>query len=237
LVKVEILNKRNSLIIISICALILNLPMAAVCNVSPKPNETGNDPAALTFSPSETIGPPPATGETFTVNAAVQNVINFFTYDITVSWNSSVLNYSGRVTYLTSFFKSTYGQGIELYSNGNITGIASSYTDGSPGVTGSGALFQITFKVIGSSPCSTWINFSDTLTEIINSTGYEIPYSVVNGYFALTSTKAPPHPTTLWVPVAVVVVVVVVLVAASTVYMRTRKRKHKHVSKKGHADS
>jgi chitodextrinase/predicted thioesterase len=164
--------------------------MAAVYNVSPKPNGTGNDPstATLAISPLKTIGPPPSTGQTFAVNVTVQNVTDLFTYDVTVNYDPTVLQTlpgtSGNVTFISTWFKgslpmSSWAPGADEASN--------SLTYGTPGATGSGPLFQVKFNVTGTRPCSTWINIS--VTALLNSTGYNVPFSVLNGFFVLP--KAP----------------------------------------------
>jgi PKD repeat protein len=164
---------------------IISVYMTAI-QISANAGAAGSEDTTLSIYPTNIIGPPPGIGQTFAVNVTIQNVANFFLYDFSVSWDPTVLNYSGPVTYFTNFFKGTFGQGMEIYSPGLIDGIASSYLSGS-GATGSGPLVGIKFKVLDYG--LTGINIS--VTTLLNSTGTAIPYSVVNGSFTLAGPMGP----------------------------------------------
>jgi hypothetical protein len=138
------------------------------------------------------------TGKNFTVDINAENVVDFYDYDLAVSWNPAVLNYSAPVNYIKSWFTGTLGAGSEIYSKGNISGIASAYTGSALGATGSGTLFQINFTVLGSVPCSTWISI--TVTTFVYSPSYtpspggNIPYTTSNALFALVKIPPPAVP-------------------------------------------
>jgi hypothetical protein len=103
--------------------------------------------------PEITVGPPPTIGETFTVNITISDVTDLYVWQAGMTFNPSVLECIGIAE--GEFLKragvpTLWTPGSIDNTIGKIHYSACSITGPNPGVSGSGQLMSITFRVKGS---------------------------------------------------------------------------------------
>jgi hypothetical protein len=126
-----------------------------------------------------------ATGQTFTVNVSISNVTDLYGWQLDFSWNPSLLNVTNIIEgpMLKSSSNSTYFSPKVNNAAGNLSALCTrSYSFGSnvTGVSGSGTLMTMQFKVISSGECE--LNLYDT--QLANSTDGPINHTVQDGHFS-----------------------------------------------------
>jgi len=132
-------------------------------------------------------------GDTLTVhvNVTTDVVLGIFSYQVNLTWNTAVLNFTGISSYGDFLAKtgSPYGTSrIEkIDSASNVTGyatVAETILGEYAGITDSGRLFTVTFEIIGYGCSNIVIGTGGSLpTTLLDSTGAEMTYSTINGYF------------------------------------------------------
>lgn len=134
-----------------------------------------------------------APGSTFKLNVSVVNVTNLFAWQINVTWDPTVLNYSSISEPADSVFagQSTYVTGTVTGNNTVIRGVTLAPGGVAVNVTGTGTLTQLTLKVLDQSvlPQSCNVSFerfppyapSDTFLLDLN--GADIAFTPQNATF------------------------------------------------------
>lgn len=132
-------------------------------------------------------------GDTLTihVNVTTDVVPGIFSYQVNLTWNTAVLNYTGISSYGDFLAKtgSIYGtsRGEKIDSASNDTGyaaVAETILGEYAGITDTGRLFTVTFEVIGYGCSNIVIGTGGELpTKFLDSTGAEMTYSTGDGYF------------------------------------------------------
>lgn len=142
--------------------------------------------AVITINPSGNMLSHTQVGETFKVNITINNVTNLWDWKVRVNWDPQILNLTNVEE--GPFLKSggatlfLWPEGAPQIKDGYIPEIYCALLS-SGGVTGSGVLATLTFKVLrtGSSPIllnETWLNtFSGSIAHIVTSGYVVIPMS------------------------------------------------------------
>ena len=125
------------------------------------------------------IGP----GSAISVNASAESVSDVFTWQVTLTYDPSILSCTGATTFVGSIFK------LDLDVGPTIDNVAGIVTYGSTkifgaGVSGSGVMAQFTFSVIGRG--YSHINYSQPYgadTFLLDSLLHTIPVSVEDSSF------------------------------------------------------
>jgi len=145
-----------------------------------------NDTPIVRVVPSEIADPDLGPSENFTITVEIIGVTDLQGFDIQLSWNSSVLNYTSHSVKIPV---ETYPDGvlhepvIELKNSVNAT--LGTYwvafaTFPEPSFSGSGTVFEMTFTVLDFGQCPLSIINSD----LSNSTAGRINHLVEDGYFS-----------------------------------------------------
>jgi len=129
-----------------------------------------------------------ATGQTFAVNVSISNVADLYAWQLDFSWNSSLLTVTNITEgpMLRSSGNSTYFSPKLNNPAGNLSALCTrlhSLGSAVAGVSGSGTLMTIQFKVIASGECD--LNLYGTQLSNSNSTNPgPISHTVQNGHFS-----------------------------------------------------
>lgn len=129
-------------------------------------------------------------GNTFSVHVNVSSVTDLFSYQVNVTWNKAMLNYTG-VTYGDFLARTGSGYGTSrieptvYYSNTlGFASIAETILGNVGGITGGGRLFTIQFKVVGYGSTQINISGAGTLpTMLLNSAGGTMSFTSTGGFF------------------------------------------------------
>jgi hypothetical protein len=132
-------------------------------------------------------------GSTFTLNVNVSSVTDLYTCQINLTWNHAVLNIS-RITAgefllrtASSSKTASYQLGSVMNQTSNVngySGMSDSILGSVSGISGSGRLLSILFKVVGYGACNITVSSNGNLkTTLLDSTGATIAYTSTNGYF------------------------------------------------------
>lgn len=124
--------------------------------------------------------------QNFTIQLKISNVTDLYGFDIRLSWNASVLNYTSHIVKIPV---EDYPDGVlhkpvlPVKNEANATTgtyviVYSSLT--APSFNGSGTVFEMTFTVIGIGECPLTIYNSD----LADSKGQPINHTVEDGYFS-----------------------------------------------------
>lgn len=134
--------------------------------------------------------------DTFQINVNVSDVTDLYTWNVRVTWNPDILNFTRIVSYgdLLNQTSSPYGTSrmVDLINANNETGyavMAETILGDYSGVSGNGSLITIEFLIIGYG--STYLNLSVTEsapTMLLDSSGSNIPFTTVDGYFTNVAT-------------------------------------------------
>jgi len=132
-------------------------------------------------------------GSYFTVHVNVSDVTDLFTWQLNMSWDSSILNVSsstaGEFLLRTASENKTasFQIGSVINATDNLSGysgMAESILGDVSGITGSGRLVSVEFLVVGYGCCNLTINLDGTLsTALLNSTGDSMAFTAIGGYF------------------------------------------------------
>ena len=136
--------------------------------------------------PSEVADPDLSPSENFTIAVEIIGITDFKGFDIQLSWNSSILNYTSHSVKVPV---ETYPEGVlhepvmELMNSVNATlgtyWVAFATIVG-PSFNGDGTVFEMTFTVLDFGQCPLSISNSD----LSNSTAGPINHLVEDGYFS-----------------------------------------------------
>jgi len=131
------------------------------------------------------IGPPPRIGETFDVNITIANVEDLYTWQAGMTFNASVLECLGIAEgefLQRAGVPTLWTPGTINNTAGTIGYSACSITGATPGVTGTGQLMSITFRVIGSG--NSTLHITDVL--LLDSNLVSItPVTIVDGHVVI----------------------------------------------------
>lgn len=131
-------------------------------------------------------------GSNFTVHVNVSDVSDLFTWQINMSWDSSLLNVSRIIPgdFLATSVNQTSSEalgGVVINATDNVQGssaFAESILANVSGISGGGRLVSVEFNVTGYGCCNLTINVGGTLpTVLLNSTGDSMTFTATNGYF------------------------------------------------------
>lgn len=158
-------------------------------------------PAGPSFSSEETtLAADPAInkanpGQYFTINVTIANVSNLFSWQVRLQWSPNLLQANSKNITEGPFLKQG---GFTLFAKAvflNYIDIACTLVGAVPGVSGSGTLAAVTFKVL--EPGSTTLDLSNT--KLLDAHMQEIPYTAQDCLLYTTLPVAKytfaPHPT------------------------------------------
>ena len=131
-------------------------------------------------------------GNTFVVHVNITGVADLFSYQVNVTWNTAILNFTGIYEYGEFLDRTGSIHGTsrieEICPASNETGyalIAETILGEYPGITGDGRLVTLEFEIVGYG--CTYINISiggAFPTMLLESTvGASIPFTTAGGYF------------------------------------------------------
>ena len=135
--------------------------------------------------PSNITDPAIAPSENFTIEVKISNVTELYGFDIQLSWNTSMLNYT---SHLVKIPVETYPDGVLhqpiLQVKNEVNASTGTYiivysSLQAPSFNGSGIVFEMTFTVLGYGECALDISNSD----LSNRKGQPIEHTVEDGYF------------------------------------------------------
>lgn len=135
--------------------------------------------------PSNITDPAITPSENFTVKVKISNVTELYGFDIQLSWNTSILNYT---RHLVKIPVETYPDGVLhqpfLQVKNEVNASTGTYiivysSLQAPSFNGSGIIFEITFTVVGYGECVLDITNSD----LSNRKAQPIEHTVEDGYF------------------------------------------------------
>lgn len=193
---VEMRMKRRVSVIATLFCLLLAVPIVLSSFVKSTPST-----ATVFIEPDEIIkdhllDPGYQINDTFQINVNVSDVVDLYTWNVNVSWNPDILNFTRIVSYgdLLNQTPSPYGTSrmVDLINANNETGyavMAETILGDYSGVSGNGSLITIEFLIIGYG--STYLNLSLTEsapTMLLDSSGSNIPFTTVDGYFTNVAT-------------------------------------------------
>ena len=156
---------------------------------SPGPNEISVIPAAIIKDYYNDLGY--AIGDKFLVHINVTDVTDLFTWQLNLTWNPAVLNFTKKVTYGDFLFRTDSpdktSRIVPIAGGDNVTGygwVAETVLGDYDGVTGSGRLVSLEFQVVGYGATDLAIStVGDLPTTLLNSAGTPIAFTSFDGYF------------------------------------------------------
>jgi len=130
-------------------------------------------------------------GDTFLVHINVTEMVDLFTWQLNITWNPAILNFTGVVTYGDFLYRTASpdhtSRGTPIVGGDSVAGygwVAETILGSYPGISGAGRLVSLQFEVMdyGCSPLT--ISTSGLLpTTLIDSTGASTAYTAIDGYF------------------------------------------------------
>jgi hypothetical protein len=130
-------------------------------------------------------------GNKFTVAINITESTDLFTWQLNVTWNKAILNFTKITAYGDFLARTTSPDGtsrnVPIYGGSNASGygwMAETILGNYPGITGGGRLVTIQFQVVGYG--STYIGFSTTgllPTTLLNSAGSTMTFTTGSCYF------------------------------------------------------
>ncbi len=171
----------------------------------------------------------PQVGDTLTVNIKVSNAQNLYGVDVTLNWNTAVLevvsaihqlgveSHSGGVLHESSTYPITVAEDVASQSTGQYHLLASSTGASTPAFSGSGTIATVTFNVTDTG--STGLELQDVELSVSQSDG---TFELVAPSTSVDSVNAviPEFPT-------VTIVIVLVVIATVTLALTTKRLKNK----------
>lgn len=130
-------------------------------------------------------------GNKFYVNINVTEMTDLFTWQLNLTWNKAILNFTKRVVYGDFLYRTTSpdktSRTVPIVGGSNASGygwVAETILGNYAGISGAGRLVSLEFLVVGYG-CSTFtISTSGSLpTQMLNSAGTAISFTTTNGYF------------------------------------------------------
>lgn len=168
--------------------LALSIAIMMAMSISLGTIKTANAQATvLSLQPGTISGPPPDLGETFTVTLEIADVTNLWGWAVNLAWGPTVLEMVGAPT------EGTFLQPGTLFAAAppdNVNGILPDMSCGrttATGVSGSGVLASMTFRVKGYGSTTINITYSELLDPAIPHN--QILHTIANSNFNL-----PPPP-------------------------------------------
>jgi hypothetical protein len=193
------MGRKKLLAIAALLSLLLIFPLALganVINLADLPLFGG----PVTFSSTTVFVTPPnvldnglQAGSKFTVHVNVSEVTDLFTWQISMSWNSSMLNVSGIIPgeFLARSADPTSSEelgGIVINSTDNGQGygsFAESILGEVSGISGNGTLVSVEFLVLTYGWTDLNITVSgDFATTLLDSAGSSATFTPADGYFS-----------------------------------------------------
>lgn len=130
-------------------------------------------------------------GNKFTVAINITEATDLFTYQLNVTWNKAILNFTKITAYGDFLARTSSPDGtsrtVPIYGGSNASGygwMAETILGNYPGITGAGRLVTIEFQVVGYG--STYIDLSTTgslPTMLLNSAGNALTFTTGSCYF------------------------------------------------------
>ena len=150
---------------------------------SPGPNEVFIDPNKIIKD--YLVDPGYQIGNTFVVHINVSSVTDLFSYQVNITWNTAMLNFTGIWAYGDFLARtgSAYGTSRieDIYVASNATGyasIAETILGDVAGITGSGRLVTIEFQIVGYGWTDLFISSGGSLpTTLLDSAGATITWN------------------------------------------------------------
>ncbi len=157
--------------------------------------ELAMDPAVISDETKQS-------GSLVSFNVDITNATDLFAWQVNISWNPAILNYS-KVTEYGSFLRATTSpNGTSGWINrdplANVTiapfnntlgyaAIAETILGDYSGITGDGRLVTVEFEVVGYGETNLTISVSGTLaTTLLDSAGGSVTFDTADGYFRNT---------------------------------------------------
>jgi hypothetical protein len=130
-------------------------------------------------------------GNTFYLNINVTEMVDLFTWQLNLTWNPAVLNFTKRVTYGDFLYRTTSpdktSRTVTISGGDNVTGkgwAAETILGNYAGISGAGRLASLQFQVVGYGSSNLVIGTSGLMpTMLLNSAGANIAFVTINGYF------------------------------------------------------
>ncbi len=170
--------------------LILFLEITLTCAVPLGSNmqrmSTPSSLARVHVDPGNITDPTLTPSENFTIEVKISNITGFYGFDIQLSWNTSILNYTSHVVKIPV---ETYPEGVlhqpVLQIKNDVNASAGTYVIvcsslQAPSFNGSGTVFEMSFTVIEYGRCALDVSNSD----LSDRKGYPIDHIVDDGYFS-----------------------------------------------------
>ncbi len=132
-------------------------------------------------------------GDTFTVHVNVSEATDLFAWQVNVTWNTNILNFTGMVSYGDFLARTTSPNGTSrivdpILDASNATGyatIAETILGEYPGINGSGRLVTVEFLVVDYGWTHLNVSVGGTLpTMLLDSAGGTVTYDKADGYFS-----------------------------------------------------
>jgi hypothetical protein len=180
--------KRNHVLSVILIVFVASVPFALIINGASAATVVSLSPAVVSDQ-SLTIE------STFQLKVHVDAISNLWAWRISLAWNSSVLEMSGAPVE-GSFLKASYSTIFLPATPNNTNGVLEEQACtifGAGGVSGSGDLATLTFKVVGYG--SSNVDMNSTMMEYGSSGNHvQIPCSTVGATFNLQNPSPPPPP-------------------------------------------
>ena len=130
-------------------------------------------------------------GDTFVFHVNITGVTDLFSYQVNVTWNTAILNFTGIWEYGDFLARtgSSYGTSRieDIYVASNETGYASvaeTILGDELGISGNGRLVTLQFQVVGYGCSDIVVGTGGALpTKLLDSAGASITFTTANGYF------------------------------------------------------
>jgi hypothetical protein len=203
-------TKRRASLAIALVAILLAIPLAFSLGIIDIPNlPFTSTPTSSTETASATTtvfvdldkiiknyqpGPGYQIGDTLQIHLNITDATDLYTYNINITWNLTMLNFTRIVSYgnFLAQTASPYGTSriTDITNANNETGyaaIAESILGNYLGIHGNGRLVTIEFHIVGYGSIDLTISLQGTLpTKLLNSTGNSTTFTTTNGYFRNT---------------------------------------------------
>jgi len=130
-------------------------------------------------------------GSKFYVHINVTEMTDLFTWQLNLTWNHAVLNFTKRVIYGDFLYRTTSpdktSRTSPIVGGDNVTGYgwaAETILGNYAGITGAGRLVSIEFQVVGYGWSNLIISTTGVLpTKLLDSNGNNIVFTGTDGYF------------------------------------------------------
>jgi len=166
-------------------------------------------------------------GETFTVNITITDVQNLFGLEVTLYWNSSILQMMSVDVRLgvESYPDGVLHEPVSIVKNetiqeeGKYQLVAMSTGSETPSFNGTGNIVRITFNVTEVGSCK--LNLETKLADKppVGDVSSSIAHDTIDGFFGR---EAPEQP--LWLYIVITIIVMVLIVAAAVMYRKRTKK-------------